>query len=180
MGCEFCEGGLRWEAAWRHARAPNEQFIVIAPRCQLTVIETPLHPTYFLLVSLKFGKIVAIFPQISIENVPIATARTHKGISPCYRAYSSVVPAQRPRHFSLLCIPNLQIARLSSNSESWAIARPLHTSYSIIRPNVAQLCHFAIWGVPHVYAGAKSDSEGVLGRPIHQIEIEIVLQKWSI
>ena len=131
-------------------------------------------------MSLKFGKIVPILSQIPIENVPIATARTHKGIGPRYGAYPTIMSGQCPRHFALLSVPNLKISRLCSHSEGGPITGPLHTRDSIIGPNVAQLCHFAIRGIPHVNAGAKTHSEGVLGGPIHQIEVEIILQKGRI
>lgn len=65
---------------------------------------------------------------------------------------------------------------MRANSKKCAITRPLDASYSIIGSNVTQLGYFARAGRPEVNAGAEADCKHVLGRPVNQVEVEIVLE----
>lgn len=76
---------------------------------------------------------------------------------------------QRPDHFALDSVPNLQISHLRANCEGVPIAGPLDRSDAIGWSNVTQFGHLAILGIPHVNARAETDSKRVLGRPIDKV-----------
>ena len=65
-----CSYVVREPSLWNLTimNTPNQEFVVIASRGQLLLIETPLEPTYFLLMADKLCLKVALSAQISMQD----------------------------------------------------------------------------------------------------------------
>lgn len=53
---------------------------------------------------------------------------------------------------------------------------PADTCDLFLRAKVVQLGHLARRSTPKVNTGSKTDGEGVLGRPVNQVQVVVVLQ----
>lgn len=63
--------------------------------------------------------------------------------------------------------------------EAFAINGDSVTDFSVITHKHSHT-HLASAGAPEVDAGSQADTEDVEGGPVHQVEIEVILQLWSI
>ena len=70
------------------SQIPYHQFVVIATRRQLLVVERPLKAADFLLVSDHLAELVVLGSQISLQNVSILASSAHNWLVPCNGAYS--------------------------------------------------------------------------------------------
>lgn len=98
-------------------QVPNHELVVVAARCELLVIEAPLKSTDLLLVAHQLAKGLALRADVPLEDVAVATPSTHDRLVPGDRTHATGVPAQRTYNSVMLCVPNLSVARLSSNSK---------------------------------------------------------------
>ena len=54
---------------------PNHQFVIVAARCELLIIEAPLQAANLLLVTHQLAEVRALSPQVSLQNVTVTAAR---------------------------------------------------------------------------------------------------------
>ena len=110
----------------------------------------------------------------------IAGACAQETIIPGDGANATLVAAHRLQQLVLRCIPDLQFTRVRAYSKQGSVAGPLDASDPVLGANVAQLGDLAVLSGPEVDAGAEADRQDVLRGPVHQVEVEIVLQAWRI
>lgn len=78
--------------------------------------------------------------------------------------------------FTPCCIPYLNGALVSPYSQVGATLRPTHGTNSVVRPQIAELGDLAAACIPQVDAIPQSDREDIVRRPVHEVEVEVVLQ----
>lgn len=75
----------------------------------------------------------------------------------------------------------LQVALLSADREKVAALRPLDgRDRVVVGAEIAELHHLAVAGAPQVDAGAESHGEHVLRGPVHQVQVEVILELWRV
>ena len=115
-----------------------------------------------------------------MQDTVIAATRAQEAIVPSDGTDATIVAAKRLQELILGCVPDLQLSRVRAHCKKGTITGPLHACNTVIRPNIAQLRHLAVLSGPEVDAGAEADRQDVLCGPVHQVEVEIVLQAWRI
>lgn len=90
------------------------------------------------------------------------------------------MPSQSSRQLYLLYIPNLHISVLRPQRNQGLLHRAGHRSRDILDPQVAKLGNPRIGGIPKIDARRQPYNQAIIGRPIDEIEVEVVLQCWSI
>ena len=78
-----------------------------------------------------------------MHDAVVATSRAQEATVPSHSADATIVAAKSANKLSLRRVPYLKIPGVRAYSEKCAITRPLNASYSIVRPDVAQLGYFA-------------------------------------
>jgi hypothetical protein len=71
---------------------------------------------------------------------------------------------------------HLNFALVSPYYQVSATLRPTHGANRVLRPQIAELGDLAAARVPQVDAIPQSDSQDIVRGPIHEVEVEIVLQ----
>jgi hypothetical protein len=79
----------------------------------------------------------------------------------------------------MLCIPDLYQALARADCEVGTPLNPAHTGDSIVL-QLTELSNSARLGVPHVDGVSQTDTQDVAAAPVNQVQVEIVLQIWSI
>ena len=110
----------------------------------------------------KFRCVVLWASQVTVHDAVITATCAQETTVPGDGADATIVATKRANKLTLRRVPDLQVSRVRANSKKCAIARPLNACYTIVGPNVTQLCYFARAGRPEVNAGAKADCEHVL------------------
>lgn len=118
--------------------------------------------------------------QVPVEDVVVATARAQESIIPGYRANPLVMTLHSSNQLILGRVPDLQLACVGSNGEMLPIPGPLHRGDVVVGANITQLRHLAVHGGPQVDAGAEADGKDVLGRPVDEVQVEIVLEAGGV
>lgn len=106
----------------------------------------------------------------------ITGACAQETIIPGDSTNATLVAAHRLQQLVLRCIPDLQFTRVGAYSKKGSVAGPLDASDAVLGANIAQLGDLAVLSRPEVNAGAEADRQDVLRGPVHQVEVEIVLQ----
>lgn len=78
--------------------------------------------------------------------------------------------------FTPCCIPYLNGALVSPYSQVCATLRPTDGTNGVVRPQIAELGDLAAACIPQVDAIPQSDGEDIVRGPIHEVEVEVVLQ----
>ena len=87
--------------------APNKKLVVIASRCKLLLIETPLEAAYLLLMPDQLSLKVIFRPQISVEYSLISGACAQKPAVPSNTPHSSIMASKLLNHLALSSVPDL-------------------------------------------------------------------------
>lgn len=87
--------------------APYKEFVVIASRCKLLFIETPLETAHLLLMPDQLRLKVILRPQIPMKNRLISGAGTQKPAVPCNAANSAIMASKLLNHLALSSVPYL-------------------------------------------------------------------------
>ena len=61
---------------------PDHQFIIIAARSKLLVIEGPFKATNLLLVSNEFAEMTSRGSEVSLQDITVSTSSAHKRFAP--------------------------------------------------------------------------------------------------
>mmetsp|Transcript_26655 Transcript_26655/g.84844 ORF Transcript_26655/g.84844 Transcript_26655/m.84844 type:complete len:297 (-) Transcript_26655:20-910(-) len=176
--CFDC-GGVVGEAndRVRVVHVPDEELVIISPRGKLLVVKGPAQAANLLLVAYQLAGVVLRNPDISLENKAVSAARRqHVGV-PRHGADARCVAAHHANLLALDCVPDLHLAVVGSHGEVHTSLRPRHGRDAIVGAEVAQLGDLARAGAPQINARAQADRENVHGGPVHQVEIEVVLQR---
>ena len=105
-------------------KVPYHEFVIIATRSELLVVERPLQTANFLLVPSHFGKMRAWCSQISLQNSAVTATSAHNRLVPSDGTHTSDMTMQIADKPVVLGIPNLSVARMSSNSEVSTLLSP--------------------------------------------------------
>ena len=124
----------------------------------------------------QLGSVILRRAQIPMQDTVIAATRAQEAIVPSDGTDATIVAAKRLQELILGCVPDLQLSRVRAHCKKGTITGPLHACNTVIRPNIAQLRHFAVLSGPEVDTGAKTDGQNILRRPVHQVEVKVVLQ----
>lgn len=121
--------------------------------------------------------------QVSYEDRLVFTAWSdHRrwDIVPGKWAHSSLVTVERSNPLFVIDVPDLDLSWLCSDTEMSSAVWPAEGGNLVLETDVTQL--FYCWGccVPHINRTFKSHGQNILSWPIHQVEIEIICEPWSI
>ena len=173
MVAEFADGG-------RTMGAPDEQFVVVAAWGKEIAVERPFQSTNFLGVAFVLGDdILTAFPDIPHMNASISGTRGQKRVVPSHWANSGVVAKILRNSAVFNDIPNLDGSSAGADRNLRAAVIPIQTR-NRIRGELAEFNNSVVIGVPEVEAGIEGNREDVLGRPLEEVEVEIVLKIWGV
>ena len=77
-------------------------------------------------------------------------------------------------------IPDLDFAAGGAHAQLVAARGPGDRSDLFLVTEIAEFGHLIVGGGPQVDAGGKGDRQGVLLRPVDQVEVEVVLQRGGV
>ena len=124
----------------------------------------------------QLGSVILRRAQIPMQDAVIAAPRAQEAIVPSDGTDATIVAAKRLQELILGCVPDLQLSRVRAHCKKGTIAGPLHACNTVIGPNIAQFRHLAVLSGPEVDAGAETHGQNILRRPVHQVEVKVVLQ----
>lgn len=157
---------------------PYTELVVVAPRGQLLLIVGPFEPTHFLPMGLQTAERVCLLSQVPLQDRLVFGARTQNTIAPGYATYSSLVSLEHSEEFLLVDVPDLHDAAIRPNREVLSPLAPADGGHGV--PGAAcqlvKLGHLAIAGGPDIDAIGEADSQVVGRGPVHQIQVEVVLE----
>lgn len=110
----------------------------------------------------------------------IARAGAEEFAVPSYATYSAFMSCKRAHQFALVSIPHLKKSWVGADSQMISSVWPLHTSYRIILTEIVEFCNLTWSSRPKIDARAQTHCKHVCRRPIHKVEIEIVLEGRSV
>lgn len=125
---------------------PQQQFVVVATRCKLLVIERPFETTNFLTVTLEFGEVIFRVTQVAMQNVMVAAPGAQERVVPGDSTDTTVMAAHSFHQLVLLRIPDLQLSCVRTDCEMSTIARPLDACDTIAWANVTKFGDFTVHG----------------------------------
>ena len=71
-----------------------------------------------------------------MHDAVVSATRAQECTIPCYRTDASVMSAKSSDELALGCVPNLEVAGMSTNTKKSAITRPLNASNTIVGADV--------------------------------------------
>lgn len=75
----------------------------------------------------------------------------------------------------LVRVPDLESSHLGSDGQFMSARRPLNAGDGVCRTEVIKFSHLRGICIPEIDAGAKTHSEYILGTPINEIKVEVIL-----
>jgi hypothetical protein len=114
--------------------------------------------------------------QVAMQNALIATSSAQEVTVPCNRTYSAIVSEQCFNDLALVCVPDLELAGVCPDGEQVSLLGPLDACHCVCWSDVVQLSYLTAGCGPEVDARTKTHCELVLGRPVHKVQIKVVLQ----
>ena len=161
----------------RAVRAPYEQLVIVPPGSELAVVVAPLQAADFGLVPDEFSDVVLARADVALKHVSIAAAARQQRAAPCEAPDARSMPAHRPHFLTLRRVPYLHLALIRPDREVRPSRRPSHRAHRVVRPEVAELRHATRARAPQVHARPQPHGEDVVRGPVHEVEVEVVLQR---
>ena len=154
------------------------QVVVVATRRQKgRFVKGPLETTDFLLVVGQLAGVVLGLSQITQINQAIPTATGQDGTRPGQGPDAGRMARHGTNFLGLHRVPQLDFTQGGADGQVRAALGPGDGTDVITRGfQVDQFGHLGRAGTPQVHTGAQTNGQDVLGRPIDQIEIKVVLQ----
>ena len=90
------------------------------------------------------------------------------------------VSRHTPNHRLLLDVPDLHLAIEGAHAQVAAALTPGDRRDSVALAEVHKLGHARCIGVPYEDSLSEGDSQGVLLRPVHEVEVEVVAEVGSV
>ena len=141
---------------------------------------TPAQTTDFLAMSIKPIFEIRLASHIANKNWFVLAARSYQRPTPTASSDSVGVPVKCPHIFLMLHVPYLNSSFKGPNTKMIALLAPRDWSDLIARAQVYQLCDIRCVGIPYINRLPQCDSQGVLLRPVNQVEIKIIAKVWGI
>ena len=169
---------------------PDEKLVVVSPaRQHVSFVEGPLEPAHFLLVRAQPRFVRSLRPGVAQMNETIPAPRSQKagssrssgGCFPRKGADACRVSFHGTDEFASGGIPELNVPSGGPDGEMLAGLRPGDGSDSVFGGGqVAQLGDAAGARRPEVDAASETDRQKVLGGPIDEVEVEVVLERGCV
>lgn len=159
---------------------PDEQFVVIPSTRQLLAVEWPFQTANFLFVSDVLVSQAIPSSHVSWHDGSVPwTSGNYRSI-PWNGADPSEVASLAPDHLAVICIPYLSVSAIGSNGEMLTSIAPSHARYRVVSGEFAQFFDLRSASTPNVDRSVEADSKDVVCSPVHQIEVEVVLEVWCV
>ncbi len=142
----------------------------------MLLIKWPLEATYLLLMTLQTSKIVVLLPKIPLQYGFILRPWTEYTVAPGDCADTPLVAFEDPEHLALVDVPDLHDATVGADRQVLPPLRPADRSHWVALAQVMQLRHLAVTRWPDVDAVRETHRQVVVRRPVHQVQVEVVLQ----
>mmetsp|Transcript_22852 Transcript_22852/g.59615 ORF Transcript_22852/g.59615 Transcript_22852/m.59615 type:complete len:209 (+) Transcript_22852:1596-2222(+) len=164
---------------------PHKQLVVVSTRSQVLFIRRPLQSAHFLLVAKELLLEQRGRPGVPLQNPSVTRPARQRVAIPRQRTHSTGVAHHRSDLLTPVSVPDLHNAAVGPDGKVRAPSDPLDTRNKVgrvrqIAPQVAQLGHLGGACAPEVNARAEADAKHILRRPVHQVEVEVVLQVGGI
>lgn len=86
------------------------------------------------------------------------------------------MPWESSNELAMGGVPNLRVTWVCSNSEMGSSLVPAHRGDWIILRDLTKFSHSTGAGAPDIHGPPKTHSKDVGGRPVNQVEVEVILQ----
>lgn len=116
---------------------PEKEFIVVTPRGQLLIVETPLKTAHFLLVANHLAEIRIGSSEVSLEYRLISATCANSWHVPSDWAHPPKVPSNTSNEFAVYSVPYLSHSFMCSNSQMVTTLAPAHWSDRIVVADLA-------------------------------------------
>ena len=161
-------------------RRPHVQLVIVTPAGEFPIVVAPLEPANFRFVPHEFAGVVLRRAHVPLQNVSIPRSAAERGAAPRQRPHPRSVSPHAANLLALVRVPDLHLPLIGPHREVRPALRPPHRAHRIARTEVAQFRHPRRARGPEVDARAEPDGEHVMRRPIHQVEIEIILKRGGV
>mmetsp|Transcript_6871 Transcript_6871/g.29275 ORF Transcript_6871/g.29275 Transcript_6871/m.29275 type:complete len:268 (+) Transcript_6871:1464-2267(+) len=161
----------------RRIRRPHKELIVVPARREFAIVVRPLQAAHLALVSDELARELLGRAHVALQDVPVAAPRGERGRAPRQRPDARAVPAHHAHLLALVGVPDLHLALVGAHRQVRASLRPGHGAHGVARPEVAQLRDAARARAPQVHARPQPHRQHVVRRPVHQVQVEVILQR---
>mmetsp|Transcript_31408 Transcript_31408/g.59737 ORF Transcript_31408/g.59737 Transcript_31408/m.59737 type:complete len:488 (-) Transcript_31408:17-1480(-) len=172
---------------------PHQQLVIVPARREHgTLVERPLQPAHLLLVPAQPHLVRRIRPRIAEVDEPIARSRREEGGMsggrsarapasrelPGERADAGRVSRHGAHELRRGCVPELDVAAGAADGEVTSALAPRDGGDGVLGgTQIAELGDAGGGGAPEVDAASESDGEDVLGGPVDEVEVKVVLER---
>ena len=154
---------------------PHHELIIVPAAGQLTVVAVPTEAAHLLLVTDEAAEPVLRGAHVAVVDESVSRARRQDVGVPGEGANPGGVAFHGPQTTGSFGIPYLNMAVAGANGEMCAFLDPRHARDGVLVEG-AEFGDAAALGVPHVDAGAESDTNDVCAAPVDKVEVKVVGQ----
>lgn len=115
-------------------------------------------------------------PQVAVQDGLVARASAQDGGVPGYRANPVGVSVHHSHPLHFIDVPDLHFSAVGAQREQRPLLGPGDRGGRVRDAQVAQLGDLGVLGVPEVDAGGEPDGQVILGGPVDEVEVVVVLQ----
>lgn len=159
---------------------PNEQFVVIPSTCELLTVKWPFQAANFLFVSDMFVGQAIPSSHVSWHDGSVPWTCGNNGSVPWNGADPSEVASLASDHLAVIGVPDLSVSAIGTNSEMLTFIAPSYTRDRVVSGEFAQFFDLRSASTPNVDRSVEADSKDVVCSPVHQIQVEVVLEVWCV
>lgn len=159
---------------------PYHESVVVATTGKLLPVIRPLQPTHLLFMARIVMGYAVLHPQVAAEHHLVLGAGAQSRAVPGDGAYTLMMLAQAADLLSVVDVPYLGLALISTYGQVIAFVAPANTGDLVVTENFAELLHLRGAGAPHVHGLVESDCKDVRGAPVDQVQVEVILELWCI
>jgi len=158
-------------------RVPNHKFIIVASRCEESVVEeTPPESADFLLVRLELSVVVFVVSDVSDQDGSISRGSGQLVSVPTAGSDAVGVALEGADHLGLLHVPDLHGAGCEADADVRALLTPSDTRDEFVLLLDGQALREGGAGVPDVELFGEGHGQHVRAAPVDQVQVEVVAQ----
>lgn len=155
---------------------PDEELVVVAPAGEQLLVEGPLQAANFLLVAHVLLNGLLRTPDVVHEDVPVPGAGGQQVVVPGERADAPLVAAPLPDGLVLDDVPNFDVAEGVAHGEVLVALRPGDGADGVGVLESAEARDLGGVAAPDENGVLEAHGEDVEGRPVEEVEVEVVLE----
>mmetsp|Transcript_45852 Transcript_45852/g.139263 ORF Transcript_45852/g.139263 Transcript_45852/m.139263 type:complete len:444 (+) Transcript_45852:221-1552(+) len=163
---------------------PHEELVVVPAGRQVgrgRLVRGPLQTAHLLLVAGEAGRVGSAGPHVPQVNHTVPAAGGEGGAGPGEGTDAGAVAGHGTDRAALDGIPDLDLAAVGTDGEVGASLGPGYGRDDVVvLGEVAQLGDLGGARGPEVDARAEADCQNIQGRPIHEVQVEIILERRSV